>query len=290
MRPPVPRHMSQTPCPEGPVPKASPARPAPKASLLLTLSLACAPPPAEPPRSTPPPASAPAPAPPAIAPTPAPTPAPAPPTPPALPELAIVDRPITYDDARKQKTLTYRQRHQDPAASDIFIDPKLIVLHYTGGGSLDGTWRYFDRPTVERGRKIIARAGDLNVSAHFLVDRDGTIVRLMPETWMARHVVGLNHLAIGVENVGDGERYPLTAAQRAANVALVRHLRARFPGITHLIGHHEYLAFEGHPYFQEREPDYRTRKGDPGPAFMRDVRAELTDLDLAGPPTPPPSP
>nr|WP_293273194.1 peptidoglycan recognition family protein [Nannocystis sp.] len=161
-----------------------------------------------------------------------------------------------------------------------------MVLHFTGGGSLDGTWRYFDRPSVERGRTIIAKAGDLNVSAHFLVDRDGTIVRLMPETWMARHVVGLNHLAIGVENVGDNGRFPLTAAQRAANVALVRHLVARFPGITHLIGHHEYLAFEAHPYFQEREPDYRTRKGDPGPAFMQAVRAELQDLPLAGPPPP----
>ena len=93
--------------------------------------------------------------------------------------------------------------------------------------------------------------------------------------------------AVGIaERVGDRERFPLTDAQKSANVALVRHLRARFPGITHLIGHHEYLAFEAHPYFREREPDYRTRKGDPGPAFMRDVRAELSDLNLAGPPAP----
>ncbi len=275
--------MSQATCPSCPVAKASHDRPVPKASFLLALLIACAPAPAEPPSAPPPlpaaPPSPPAPAPAALPPDPAPAPAP-----PAIPPLAIVERPITYDDNRREKTITYRQRHQDPAASDIFIDPKLIILHHTGGGDLDGTWRYFDRPTVERSRKIIARAGDLNVSAHFLVDRDGTIVRLMPETWMARHVVGLNHLAIGVENVGDLERFPLTPAQRAANVALVRHLVARFPGITHLIGHHEYLAFEGHPYFREREPDYRTRKGDPGPAFMREVRAELPDLGLAGPP------
>ena len=266
--------MSQATCPPGPVPTTS---------LLLALLLACAPPPADPPATTPPPAPTIVPE--AIAPQPAPEPvAPEPPPAPPIPALAISERPITYDDARREKTITYRKRHQDPAASDIFIDPKIIVLHHTGGGSLAGTWRYFDRPSVERGRKIIARAGDLNVSAHFLIDRDGTIVRLMPETWMARHVVGLNHLAIGVENVGDLEKFPLTPAQRQANVALVRHLRARFPGITHLIGHHEYLAFEGHPYFQEREPDYRTRKGDPGPEFMRAVRAELTDLALAGPP------
>ena len=29
-------------------------------------------------------------------------------------------------------------------------------------------------------------------SAQFLVDRDGTIYSLMPETFMARHVIGLN--------------------------------------------------------------------------------------------------
>lgn len=294
MSTPVPEYMSTRTCPPDPVRKASLA--ARLSGLATAALLACAPPPADPPRSTAPqpllqplpqPLTPQPPTPPAADPAPTPplavTPPPMHPAP-TIPDLAILDRPITYDDARREKTIAYRQRHQDPTASDILIDPKMIVLHHTGGGSLDGTWRYFDRPSVERSRKIIAKAGDLNVSSHFLVDRDGTIVRLMPETWMARHVVGLNHLAIGVENVGDRERYPLTDAQKSANVALVRHLRARFPGITHLIGHHEYLAFEGHPYFQEREPDYRTRKGDPGPAFMQAVRAELGDLALAGPP------
>ena len=261
------------------------------ASLLW--NLACAPGPAAPPTphptpsatlAAPAPSAAPSAPPTTTAPSAAPVPT-APPVPPApTPALAVVERPITYDEPRRQRTIAYRRRHQDPDADDITIEPRMIILHYTGGGDLDSTWRYFDRPTVEKAREVVARAGDLNVSAHFLVDRDGTIVRLMPETWMARHCVGLNHLAIGVENVADGGPHPLTDAQVAADVALVRDLKARFPGITHLIGHHEYLALEGHPYFRERDPNYRTRKGDPGPAFMRRVRAELADLALAGPP------
>lgn len=203
---------------------------------------------------------------------------------PALPDPAIVDRPITYDAARVERTIAYRRRHQDPAAAGVEIEPRMIVLHHTGGGSADATWRYFDRPAIESGRKAIADAGDLNVSAHFLVDRDGTIYRLMPETSMARHCVGLNHVAIGVENVGDPKDHPLTEAQVEADAALVRYLRAKYPRITHLIGHHEYLAMEKHPYFVERDPKYRTRKGDPGPKFMEKVRARLTDLDLQGPP------
>ncbi|MBL9101942.1 MAG: N-acetylmuramoyl-L-alanine amidase [Myxococcales bacterium] len=289
-----------------PVLAASTLRPVPAArrrrhvltASLLTALLACDPPPSPPAAE---PAVAPAPAP--VAPAPVDTaapPAPAPPVDPpapaidppaALPDppstLTIVDRPIRYDEARIRRTIAYRQRHQDPAISDTTIDPKLIVLHHTGGTSLDATWRYFDRPTVEKSRKVIAGAGDLNVSAHFLVGQDGAVVRLMPETQMARHCVGLNHLAIGVENVGDPKRAPLTQAQVDADIALVRDLKRRFPGITHLIGHHEYLALEGHAYFRELDPDYRTRKGDPGPAFMARVRAGLVDLGLEGPPARP---
>jgi N-acetylmuramoyl-L-alanine amidase len=69
----------------------------------------------------------------------------------------------------------------------------------------------------------------------------------------------------------------------AANARLVRMLAARYP-ITHVIGHHESRRFEGHPYFVERDPRYRNRKGDPGPAFLRAVRREIADLGLGGPP------
>lgn len=243
--------------------------------------------------ATPPPAPAAAPAPPTPPAEPPEPPPPAPPAPsptppapdPAL-DLPIVDRPITYDEARVTRTIAYRRQHQDPAASGVEIEPKMIILHHTGGGSADATWRYFDRPTIEASRKTIADAGDLNVSSQFLVDRDGTILRLMPETHMARHCVGLNHVAIGVENVGEPKEHPLTNAQIRADARLVRYLKAKYPAITHLIGHHEYLAMEGHPYFVERDPKYRTRKGDPGPAFMAAVRAEVADLGLLGPPAP----
>ena len=38
----------------------------------------------------------------------------------------------------------------------------------------------------------------------------------------------------------------------------IRYLAGRFP-ITHLIGHSEYRAMEGHPYFVERDPAYRNQ-------------------------------
>jgi N-acetylmuramoyl-L-alanine amidase-like protein len=201
----------------------------------------------------------------------------------------IVDRPITFDAEREQLTLDYRRAHTDPAAKDIQIEPRMVVLHFTAGGSAKGTIGYFDNVHLEKGRKKLHSGGELNVSAHFVVDRDGTIYRLMPETRMARHCIGLNHVAIGIENVGDGKRWPLTDAQVKANAALVRYLAGRFP-ITHLIGHSEYRAMEGHPYFVERDPAYRNQKPDPGDAFLKAVRAEVADLKLSGPPDKPAAP
>ena len=150
--------------------------------------------------------------------------------------------------------------------------------------SAKATHRYFDRTRIEAARGRLARAGAVNVSAHFLVARDGTIYRLQPETRMARHCIGLNHVAIGVENVAAPPGLPLTGAQVAADARLVRYLVARHPTITRLIGHSESRRFEGTPLWVERDPRYRNVKPDPGAAFMRAVRARVADLGLAGPP------
>jgi N-acetylmuramoyl-L-alanine amidase len=197
------------------------------------------------------------------------------------PSVAIVDAPIKWSDERERLTLDYRHAHSDPNAKDLAIDPRVIVLHYTAGGSAQGTRAYFDNVKIEAARKDIARAGAVNVSAHFLVDRDGTIYRLQPETRFARHCIGLNHIAIGVENVGDEKQYPLTDAQVAANVSLVRELASRFR-ITHLLGHYEVMSFRDHEYYVERDPAYKNTKGDPGAKFMAAVRERVADLKLAG--------
>jgi N-acetyl-anhydromuramyl-L-alanine amidase AmpD len=201
--------------------------------------------------------------------------------PPDAPRAAIVDAPMAWSAEREKLTLSYRRAHSDRSAADLTIEPRVIVLHFTGGSSAASTRAYFDNPAIEASRKALARAGAVNVSAHFVVDRDGTIYRLQPETRFARHCIGLNHLAIGIENVGDGGRYPLTEAQVAADAALVRDLAARFP-ITHLLGHHEVMSFRDHPYYVELDAAYKNDKDDPGERFMTSVRERVTDLGLAG--------
>jgi N-acetyl-anhydromuramyl-L-alanine amidase AmpD len=199
----------------------------------------------------------------------------------STPRLAIVDAPITWNDERARLTLEYRRRHSDPGAKDLTIEPHVIVLHYTDGDSAAATRAYFDNVRIEAGRKDLARAGAVNVSSHFLVDRDGTIYRLQPETRFARHCIGLNHIAIGIENVGDGDKHPLTDAQVAADAALVRDLAARYP-ITHLFGHYEVMKLRGTPLYVERDPGYHNEKPDPGARFMAAVRERVADLKLRG--------
>jgi hypothetical protein len=201
----------------------------------------------------------------------------------AAPLATIVDWPVPWPPQRDALMIAYRQRHSDPSATDLVIEPRLVVLHYTGGHSAKGTHGYMSRTKLEEERAALRKGGEVNVVSHFVVDRDGTIYRLIPETRMGRHAIGVNHIAIGVENVGDEKKYPLTDAQVTANVALIRDLAARFP-IERVVGHHEVAALRGTPWYVERVRGYRNAKGDPGARFMAAVRAGLGPSPLATPP------
>jgi N-acetylmuramoyl-L-alanine amidase len=195
----------------------------------------------------------------------------------------IIDKPVPFPDERIQLTREYIRDHYGVNATTIDIVPRIVVLHWTAGRSLAGDFNTFAATTL-RGRANLREASELNVAIQFLVDRDGKIYRLMPETWMARHVIGLNYNAIGVENVGGMQGSDdLTPEQRAANIWLVRYLAKKYPTIEYLIGHHEYRLFEGHPLWLERDSGYRTQKNDPGDAFMNAVRSQVADLRLKGP-------
>ena len=179
--------------------------------------------------------------------------------------------------------MRYLQTHNNADLSlddpqGTFMEPRVVVLHWTAGSSADSAWNIF-APTRLRGRTNLQDAGALNVSAHFIVDRDGTPYQLMETTRIGRHTIGLNHLSIGIENVGDDERWPLTEEQVQTNIDLVRWLASQHE-ITHLIGHHEYQEMEGHAYFKELDPTYRTVKIDPGDTFVQKVWDGVAELEL----------
>ena len=204
---------------------------------------------------------------------------------------------MRLDPVRTELTRDYFRIHA-PALDlrpPFEMQPRVVVVHYTAVPTLAGTLRVFRAETIDAGRGAVAANGRLNVGIQVVVDRAGRVYRLFPETTITRHVIGLNHVAIGIENIGsedisadqlrgrigpDGNGRQLTPAQLEANVALIRALKARHPGLEWVIGHQEYRDFEhpahpGRELFVEAVPGYRTEKSDPGKRFMKELRKRL---------------
>jgi N-acetylmuramoyl-L-alanine amidase len=194
----------------------------------------------------------------------------------------IQQTPINFGEERIKLTKEYIKNHYALDVADIKIVPKIVLVHYTAIEGFEKSLARFTQETLPNDRPEIANASTLNVSTHFMVERDGTIHQLMPLDFMARHVIGLNYSSIGIENVG-GEGYvqDLTVEQLLANIFIVKYLKKKFPSIEYVVGHHEYRCFENTELWLEKDDGYRTEKYDPGENFMRDLRANITDFKAA---------
>lgn len=193
-------------------------------------------------------------------------------------DLKIINKPINYSQERISLSLEYLKEHHGLTQKSPTIVPKMIVLHYTAGGTVESNFKYFNKTHLESPRNTLKKQSTLNVSSQYIVDRDGTIYQLMEPTMFARHTIGLNYCAIGIENIGS-KKQPLTDKQVAANAQLVRYLTKKHK-IEYLIGHSEYGAFRNSKLWKESDPKYFTGKEDPGKDFMTKVRLQVTDLRL----------
>lgn len=196
--------------------------------------------------------------------------------------IKIQEKPIIFDETREDLSIIYMKERYGIETDAPTIDPRMIVIHWTAIPTLEDSYKAMHLPELPNFRGDIKQASPLNVSAHYLVDQDGTIYQLLPDTVFARHVIGLNYLAIGIENVG-GLKKPLTKKQLNANTKLIRYL-AKKHDIEYLIGHYEYQKFEETSLWKEVNDNYRTKKVDPGKEFMKNLRDRVKRLELAGPP------
>ncbi len=189
----------------------------------------------------------------------------------------IIQKPITWDQERIQLSLEYLKNRHGLSQSTPVIHPKMVVVHWTANNSVKATFNTFN-PTRLPGRPELTKASALNVSSQFVIDRDGTIYQFLPDSIFARHTIGLNYCAIGIENIGSRQN-PLTDAQLKANEELIRYLSKKYP-IEFVLGHHEYQRFKKTSWWKETDPNYITGKDDPGDKFMNELRSELSDLKL----------
>ena len=108
-----------------------------------------------------------------------------------------------------------------------------------------------------------------------MIDRDGTIYRLVPPSIICRHTVGLNYTAIGIEHVGTSDGQILgDKRQLDASLRLTLWLMSRYGiRLRNVIGHNESLTS---PYHRERYRAWRCQThGDWTRADMQIYRAAL---------------
>ncbi len=127
----------------------------------------------------------------------------------------------------------------------------MLVLHYTGMETAEAALELLCDPAAE-------------VSAHYLIDEDGTVWRLVAEdrrAWHAgraawRGATGINDRSIGIELVNPGHEFgyrPFPAAQISALIALCRDILSRHAiPPSRVLGHSDIAP---------------TRKTDPGELF-----------------------
>ena len=143
-----------------------------------------------------------------------------------------------------------------PRADGAAID--LLILHYTGMASGEAALARLCDPAAE-------------VSAHYLIDEDGRVFRLVPEQRRAWHAGSaywagerdVNSRSIGIELVNPGHELgyrPFPDAQMAALEALTLDILARHPIPAHRVLGHSDVA--------------PARKRDPGELFDWERLAE----------------
>jgi N-acetylmuramoyl-L-alanine amidase len=138
-----------------------------------------------------------------------------------------------------------------PNFNERQLPVSMIVLHYTGMRSAEAALARLTNPAAE-------------VSAHYLIDEDGTIHRLVPEdkrAWHAgqshwRGITDINSASIGIELVNPGHEFgyrEFAPAQIEALIPLISEIKDRYE-ITrgNIVGHSDIAP---------------TRKQDPGELF-----------------------
>lgn len=150
----------------------------------------------------------------------------------------VIRTPIPFGRERKRQMRAYARRHYG-IDDHRLREPRVIVQHYTASTSFGSAFNTFaaNQPDVELGELP-------GVCAHYLIDRDGAIHRLVPVRLMCRHTVGLNWTAIGIEHVGTSDAQVMgNRRQRRASLRLTRMLQGRHGIRTRdVIGHAESLS------------------------------------------------
>jgi hypothetical protein len=124
---------------------------------------------------------------------------------------AMGDRDEHHGQAHNIEKPLIKQFIQSPNFSSRNSTPiDMIVMHYTAGSTAQGAINRFLNPHEQ-------------VSAHYIIERNGDIFQMVNDSEKAWHAKNANPRSIGIEHVAvQGQQ--MTSTQQAASVALVRWL------------------------------------------------------------------
>jgi N-acetylmuramoyl-L-alanine amidase len=185
----------------------------------------------------------------------------------------IVKKAIPYGARRKDQMAAYSKRHYGERGWELRA-PSVIVQHYTAGLSFASAWNHFASNDRWNGEFP-------GTCTHFIIDRDGTIYQLVPLGTRCRHVVGLNHVSVGIEHVGTSDRMVLGDPQQMrSSLRLTVWLMAKLGvNVGDVIGHAEALE---HPLHLELYRSWRCLVHADFPLRpMKEYRTRLRELALA---------
>ncbi len=155
-------------------------------------------------------------------------------------------------DRRKELTREYARFHY--LIDDWRLeDPQAIILHATGGPTYESVRNTFEGDTLRGRPELEGTANAVNVSAHFVIDRDGTIHQHAPLDFMCRGAIGYNWTALHIEVVSDRDdrdpykkrsvddpSMPYTEEQVRSAAWLTEQLMGRFPTVRYVFPHRDY--------------------------------------------------
>jgi len=164
---------------------------------------------------------------------------------------AVVPKPkirrmlIPFGPKRKRQMARYSRRHYGKYEWRL-RRPKQIVQHVAVAGTVRSIYNTFktNRPDPELGELP-------NVCTHYAISPSGRIYQFVKLKFRCRHVIGLNHVTIGIEHVGYRDSDVLSRRrQMRSSIRLTRWLRCAY-GINsrNVIGHAESLRSR---YYRER--------------------------------------
>lgn len=158
---------------------------------------------------------------------------------------------IPFGDERKRQMGGYSKRHYGVWRWKL-SSPNVIVLHFTGGSSYESARNHFASNSPNRGEMP-------GVCAHFIIEKDGTINKIVRTSIRCRHAIGLNYTSVGIEMVQETGRGASWAdkqilqrrPQIRAALKLVRFLKRRYAiKMRNIIGH---AMVNESPYFEDKQ-------------------------------------